>query len=144
MQEEERETGTDGPRNLDAHEFKLLYAKTVSSTPESQFRNPGSSKSKIQLELLSYIAMDLEVHVLWVEGKNRLPRFLDKSCHRFPYLSKLAFTLLALQASSAPCEREFSIAGWHCAGRKNRTDKDNLAANIFISSNKYILRPLLL
>ncbi len=40
----------------------------MSATPESQFRNPGSSKSKIQLELLSYIAMDLEVHVLWVEG----------------------------------------------------------------------------
>ncbi len=119
----------------------------MSATPESHFRNPGSSKSKIQLELLDYTTMDLEVHVLWVEGirqKIDSLTFWKNQRHRFPYLSKLAFTLLALQASSAPSEREFSIAGWHCAGRKNRTDKDNLAAKVFISCNKDILRPLLL
>jgi hypothetical protein len=84
----------DGPRNLDKHEFKLLFTKTVSVTPESHFRNPGSSKSKIQLELLDYIAMDLEVHVLWVEGirkKIDSLAFWTSQRHRFPYLSKLAF-----------------------------------------------------
>ncbi|KZS09543.1 Uncharacterized protein APZ42_026213 [Daphnia magna] len=133
VQEEEIERGTDGPRNLDAHKFKLLYVKTPIS--------------KIELELLHYIAMDLDAHVLWVEGicqKIDSLVFWTSQRNRFPYLSKLAFTLLALQASSAPSEREFSIAGWHCACRKNRTDKDNLAAKVFISCNKDILRPLLL
>jgi hypothetical protein len=60
------------------------------------------------------------------------------------YLSFEIRLQLFARNSTWTCEREFSIAGWHCAGRKNRTDKDNLAANIFISCNKYILRPLLL
>ena len=90
--------------------------------------------------------MDLDAFVCGAEG---IPQKIDSLSfwtsqrNRFPYLSKLAFTLLALQSSSAPSEREFSIAGWHCVGRKNRTDKDNLAAKVVISCNKDILHPFL-
>ena len=62
---------------------------------------------------------------------------------RFPYLSKLAFNLLVIPVSSASSEREFSIAGWHCLGRKNRTEEEVLAAKVFLTCNRDLLRPLL-
>lgn len=62
---------------------------------------------------------------------------------RFPYLTKLAFSLLAIPASSASAERQFSAAGWHCLGRKNRTTQDVLASKVFLTCNKDILRPML-
>ncbi|KAK4027352.1 hypothetical protein OUZ56_016362 [Daphnia magna] len=49
---------------------------------------------------------------------------------RFPYLSKLAFSLFAIPASSASAEREFSTARWHSLGCKNRTTQDALASKL--------------
>jgi len=62
---------------------------------------------------------------------------------RFPLLSRFAISLLAVQASSGSCERMFSIAGWHTAGRKNRLDKERLAAKVFLSANKKLFAPYL-
>jgi len=45
-----------------------------------------------------------------------------------------------LPASSAASERLFSISGWHCADRKDRLDKQHLAAKTFLSCNKDLLR----
>ncbi|KAK4027205.1 hypothetical protein OUZ56_016217 [Daphnia magna] len=115
------------------HQFKLLYAKTLSSAPESSsgFRHIGSRRSKIQLELFDYISMDLDNFTCWgddIPKKIDTLSFCTTQRFRFPFLSKLAFTLLSLQASSAPSEREFSIAGWHCA-ENNINDNDNEPQN---------------
>ena len=61
----------------------------------------------------------------------------------FPYLTKLAFSLLTIPASSASAERQFSAAVWHCLGHKNRTTQDALASIVFLTCNKDILRPML-
>lgn len=60
-QEKEGRTVEDGPRNLNAHQYQLLYAKTLSSAPESSndYRQTGLRRSKIQVELLDYVSMDL-------------------------------------------------------------------------------------
>lgn len=60
-QEKEGGTADGGPRNLNAHQFKLLYTKTLSSAPESSndYRQTGLRRSKIQVELLDYVSMDL-------------------------------------------------------------------------------------
>ncbi|KAI9550892.1 hypothetical protein GHT06_004572 [Daphnia sinensis] len=59
-QENEGKTADGGPRNLNAHQFKLLYAKTLSSAPESSndYRQTGLRRSKIPVELLGYVSMD--------------------------------------------------------------------------------------
>ena len=62
---------------------------------------------------------------------------------RFPYLLKLAYNLLGKLVSSASSEREFSIARWHCLGRKNRTEEEVLAAKVFLTYNRDLLRHLL-
>lgn len=62
---------------------------------------------------------------------------------RFTYLSKLTFYLLVLPVSSASSEREFSIARWHCLGRKNRSEEKVLATKFFLTCSGYLLRPLL-
>ena len=79
---------------------------------------------------------DFEAEAVFIDSI----RFWRDMSQQFPLLSKLAYSLLALQSSSAASEREFSIAGWHCAGRKNRLDKENLAAKTFLSCNKNLLR----
>jgi len=94
-QENEGETADGGPRNLSAHKCKLLYAKTLSSAPESSndYRQTGLRRSKIQVELLDYVSMDLSPFTC---GDGDIPIKIDSLAfwkskkQRFPYLSKLS------------------------------------------------------
>lgn len=145
------------PRSLHSHSFTFLYEKTIASRPvpppspslvtsSSSVNHPALSRRimphKIEIELLEYMEMGLP-SILDKEGK---PEMIDslgfwkENVARFPHLSKLGFSLLSLQCSSTASERLFSIAGWHCQGRKNRLEKENLAAKVFLTCNKDLLR----
>ena len=65
--------------------------------------------------------------------------FWLRNSKRFPKLSKLALTLIAIQASSGESERMFSVSGWHTAGKK-RLCRDQLERKTFLSVNKDLLR----
>ncbi|KZR98660.1 Uncharacterized protein APZ42_005817 [Daphnia magna] len=55
-------------------------------------------------------------------------------------LVSLALTMAAIPASSAASERLFSISGWYWADRKDRLDRQHLAAKAFLSCNKDLMR----
>ncbi|KZS02566.1 Uncharacterized protein APZ42_000347 [Daphnia magna] len=57
-------------------------------------------------------------------------------------MKNLAYNILSIPVSSAAAEREFSVSGWHSLGRKNRTTGVTLAAKVFLTCNKDLLRPL--
>jgi hypothetical protein len=157
--------------NLNTSSFRYLSKKlaqklsTPTETPRSLSRSSSSLSTTsdvdgtdtphllvtIESELLDYF--NLATHELDKEkgrqkGEIGTPMkdailYWKDNAARFPYLTKLAFSLLAIPASSASAEREFSAAGWHCLGRKNRTTQDALASKVFLTCNKDILRPML-
>lgn len=151
------------PRTLDPSGFSLLYAQTVAkraarrrgteSIIEAQASvgtgvavPPTHIATKIEEEFVKYMNMELPFET---REEKEPPKMIDaigfwrENFKDYPLLSKLSYTLLALQSSSAASEREFSIAGWHVAGRKNRLDKGNLAAKVFLTCNKRLLRPII-
>jgi hypothetical protein len=67
---------------------------------------------------------------------------LKDNAARFSYLTKMEYSLLAIPASFASAEREFSAAGRHSLGSKNRTTQDALGYKVFLTCNKDILLPM--
>ena len=150
-----------GYNNLNTSTFRLLMKKRA-----TRLSNESSSRSSSAMSgssTSSSTQLDPEIHCPNIEKE--LKDYLHFANHefdlskdppvqdvisywkdlssRFPYLSKLAFNLLVIPVSSASSEREFSIAGWHCLGRKNRTEEEVLAAKVFLTCNRDLLRPLL-
>lgn len=66
--------------------------------------------------------------------------FLKDLKMRFPFLTKLSLTLISNPSFSAKSERLFSASEWLCDGKRNRLENENLAAQVFISCNKDLLR----
>jgi hypothetical protein len=98
--------------------------------------------AEIVRQMLDYLEMPIKP-VIDEKGNaikvDQIAFWQDHSA-RFPDLVSLALTIVAIPASSAASERLFSISGWHCADRKDRLDKQHLAAKTFLSCNKDLLR----
>ncbi len=71
--------------------------------------------------------------------KNAL-HFWEAHCGRFPELSKFAFELLSVPASSASIERAFSQTGISSAGRRSRIGADLLQAEAMLKVNRRFLK----
>ncbi len=99
--------------------------------------------AEILRQMLDYLEMPNKP-VIDEKGNNAIKVdqivFWQDHSARFPDLVSLALTIVAIPASSAASERLFSISGWHCADRKDRLDKQHLAAKTFLSCNKDLLR----
>lgn len=57
-----------------------------------------------------------------------LIKSLQKNAMRFPILARIARDYLAIQASSVPCERLFSMAGIADTSRRNRMKPETFSA----------------
>ena len=78
--------------------------------------------------------------VTWI-CRQQPPLIIGKTMRNgFPFLKNLAYNILSIPVSSAAAEREFSASGWHSLGRKNRTTGVTLAAKVFLTCNKDLLR----
>lgn len=136
---------TESPRTLSRSSSSLSTTSDVNETDSPHLL------ATIESELLDYFilaTLELEKEKGHDSGDIGTPMkdailYWKDNAARFPYLTKLAFSLLAIPASSASAERAFSAAGWHCLGRKNRTTQDFLASKVFLTCNKDILRPML-
>jgi len=62
-------------------------------------------------------------------------QFWEEHKSRFPMLSQVAFSILAIPASSGASERMFSTAGWLSGDRKNRLSGENFRSQVFLSGN---------
>lgn len=60
--------------------------------------------------------------------------------HRYPILSKVARDYLAIQASSIPCERLFSMAGIADTKRRNRMAPEVMSALQILRSHLQMVR----
>ncbi|KAI9559669.1 hypothetical protein GHT06_013674 [Daphnia sinensis] len=149
---EERRTQEDGlPKNLFQTSFRRLYQKTVNANADMEGFNHDHAQERctIQMELLDFINFSSNSDIASTSGSDHIHidsiLFWTKAEQklRFPFLQRLALSLLAIPASSGASEREFSVAGWQTVGRKNRTTGEHLAAKVFLSCNKDLLRPLL-
>lgn len=157
-----RTTEDDVPKNLFQSSFRRLLQKTVSANAGSRsssslynisegdgfgFDNDVQGRCAIEMELIDFLNFfshseiasptdHIQIHSIsfWTKEEQQL---------RFPFLQRLSQSLLAIPASSGSSERAFSVAGWQTVGRKNRTTGENLAAKVFLSCNKDLLRPLL-
>lgn len=136
---------TETPRSLSRSSSSLSTTSDVDGTDTPHLL------VTIESELLDYFNLatdELDKEKGRKKGEIGTPMkdailYWKDNAARFPYLTKLAFSLLAIPASSASAERQFSAAGWHCLGRKNRTTQDVLASKVFLTCNKDILRPML-
>ena len=54
-------------------------------------------------------------------------QFWQGNRQRFPDLTDMDLTLVAVQVSYGASEWMFSLGGWHTGGRKNWLEKTNLA-----------------
>ncbi|KAI9562459.1 hypothetical protein GHT06_009892 [Daphnia sinensis] len=155
---------TDGYENLNVTSFRLLLEKEKASSSRATNSNDhvrsSSSMSgrsttdlnsdndqltNIELELLDYFnfaSRSLELPTT-TTMQDAIEYWKDIG-ERFPFLKSLAYSILAIPVSSAAAEREFSVSGWHTLGRKNRTTGVTLAAKVFLTCNKDLLRSLLL
>lgn len=132
-----------------AERFHLLVAKQKASRsgqPPAE-QTPSSIaaflRNQLDKERELYWSMAPPKPVLLPNGQRVIPSSLEFWCDNatvLPTLSKAAATLLSCPASSAGSEREFSIAGWLCGGRRNRLSGENLAAEVMLSSNIEIIR----
>lgn len=152
----EQEKEDTGYNNLNTSSFRLLMKKRAtrlsnefssrssSASSTSTQLDPDIQRPNIEKELLDYLLFANHEFDLSKDPpvQDVISYWKDLS-GRFPYLSKLAFNLLVIPVSSASSEREFSISGWHCLGRKNRTEEEVLAAKVFLTCNRDLLRPLL-
>ncbi len=138
------------PSSLNTHSFRLLMKKRAARlsnefpSRSSSAMSGSSTSNELDPEILYYLLFASHEF-----DPSKDPQVQDVISYwkelsgRFPYLSKLAYNLLVIPVSSASSEREFSIAGWHCLVHKNRTAEDVLAAKVFLTCNKDLLRPLL-
>lgn len=150
-------------KNLNTSSFRLLSKKIAQRLSTDTARSPSSLSgtshvddedalrhyTTIESEFLDYFKLATHEMNLKNSSDVQTPmkdaiNYWKENAERFPYLAKLALSILAIPASSAPAEREFSAAGWHTVGRKNRTTQDVLAAKVFLTRNKDLLRPMLM
>lgn len=132
---------TKTPRSLSR------YSSSLSRTSDVDETYTHHLLAIIESELLDYLKRatneldkDQQSSDLGTPMKDAILYWKDNVA-RFPNLSKLAFNLFAIPASFASAEREFSAAGCHSLGRKNRTTQDALVSKLFFTCNKDILRP---
>ena len=106
--------------------FRLLYAKVVQT--ESATPSDVGPVDNLSAEFEDYECMAIK-H----DPKSPIDpiTFWLSNSTRFSKLCKLAYTLIATQASSGESERIFSTAGWHTAGRKNRLEGERLSQKVF-------------
>jgi hypothetical protein len=160
--EEGNQTNGDGGgyQDLNVASFRLLLEKQKSrrvsnSNNYSRSSSSMSGRSTTDLNSDSDILTSIESELL--DYFNFASRNLDlpttttmqdtinywkDNADRFPFLKNLAYNILSIPVSSAAAEREFSASGWHTLGRKNRTTGVTLAAKVFLTCNKDLLRPL--
>jgi hAT family C-terminal dimerisation region len=67
-------------------------------------------------------------------------QFWEEHKSRFPMLAQVAFSILAIPASSGASERMFSKAGWLSGDRKNRLNGENFRSQVFLSGNLSTLK----
>lgn len=127
--------------------FYLLAAKQLPSTGlrQSSLSLSGADKYKliVDKELDSYLNCLSPDAIVETNGKKFFPSpflfWLDNSSV-YPFISKIAFTILATPATSCGSEREFSNAGWLCSGKRNKLTAKNLSAEVFLSCNNSRVR----
>ena len=112
--------------NLENSAYPLLVAKKRAEAAAKRAEaSVPESVCPIQTEFLDYMSLGDD------HAATEHIKFWRDYAARFPLLSKLAFTLIVVQASSGESERMFSIAGWHTIGRKNRLEKKHLTQKVF-------------
>ena len=105
--------------------FKALFDSIRSSLKSRQHRQCHSALVK---EFQEYIN-------LCPRPSTNVTQFWEEHKSRFPMLSQVAFSILAIPASSGASERMFSTAGWLSGDRKNRLSGENFRSQVFLSGN---------
>jgi hypothetical protein len=103
--------------------LKDLYPKYLQDVSDNQ-EATASKKTKLSKEKKKPDLKQQTLHQVYIIQHDKFVVF---------YISSI---------SSAAAEREFSASGWHTLGRKNRTTGVTLAAKVFLTCNKDLLRPL--
>ncbi len=149
------EDSSTGPRTLGPDGFKHLFAMYSSSQAQIEsVEDSNENESSVDLiakEIERQVADYLGMKISFKRDINGAFIKIDQIAFwrdhaissRFPNLVNLSLSLISIQASSAASERLFSAAGWLCHGKKNRLDKDQLAAKTFMSCNKNLLRDVI-